>query len=280
MAFALNRRTILTAAAGAALLGPLASRAAKRRKEHIEYFEVTRSEVFVPGLDPAHDGLVIAQLSDIHIGRHTPDGRVIAAVRELNDARPDLVALTGDYVTTRRDPFERVPLLLKNIRAPAVAVLGNHDHWSDPTRIRKDLEALGFAVLLNRNTSLDLRGVPFPVVGVDDGHTNHDDVHQAFAGVKKRGFRLVLTHSPPTANQLPEDEGLLCLSGHTHGGHFVVPGVTEGLFRTAGQPYVRGLYDVRGNQLYVNRGLGFGRGGPVVRVNSEPELALLTLRPA
>ena len=50
-----------------------------------------------------------------------------------------------------------------------------------------------------------------------------------------------------------------------HGGQFVVRGLTEAIFKRAGQPYIRGHYAVRGNQVYVNRGLGFGFGGPYLR---------------
>jgi predicted MPP superfamily phosphohydrolase len=87
----------------------------------------------------------------------------------------------------------------------------------------------------------------------------------------------VLTHTPPVARKLPEGEGLVCLSGHTHGGHFVIPGVTPLALRVGGQPFVRGRYDVNGNVLYVNRGLGAVK-ALVPRVGAEPEVTVLTLR--
>ncbi len=278
----LSRRSLLTALTGAAVLGPEAVRAANRDR-HLsaaDGFEVTHTSLAVPGLDPAHDGLVVAQLSDIHVGRNTPDGRVLGAVRAVNEAKPDLVVLTGDFVTTLRDPFEEVPRLLAGLVAPTFVVLGNHDHWTDPIRIRWDLEALGYTVLQNRHTVTRVRGAPLAVVGVDDSRSRHDDVARAFAGVPPGGSRLVLAHNPPTALQLPESAGLVCLSGHTHGGQVSVPGLTAGLFRRLGQPYVRGWYPVRGNHLYVNRGLGFGVGGPLMRVGSDPEVTFLTLKVA
>ena len=115
------------------------------------------------------------------------------------------------------------------------------------------------------------------VVGVDDSTTKHDDVHKAFQGAHK-GSRLVLTHTPSAAKKLPVDEDLLCLSGHTHGGQWEVPQLTEGIFKRIGQPYYRGYYRLRGNQLYVNRGLGYGKGTRLPRLNSDPELSVLTLR--
>jgi len=70
---------------------------------------------------------------------------------------------------------------------------------------------------------------------------------------------------------------LVCFSGHTHGGQIVIPRLTEAVLRLADQPFVRGLYEVRGNLLYVNRRLGFGRGGLALRLGSPPEVALFTL---
>jgi len=83
-----------------------------------------------------------------------------------------------------------------------------------------------------------------------------------------------------TIPEVPADAGLVCLSGHTHGGQIWLGGITEGLFARAGQPYVRGHYQVGNNAVYVSRGLGFGRGSPLVRVGADPEVTLLTLRAA
>ena len=271
----LSRRGVLGALLSGALL-PATARA-ERKMSYNEFFEVTRTELFIPTLHPSHDGLVIAQLSDIHIGRGSPDGRVIAAVRMVNEEGPDLVVLTGDYVTTKRDPYERVPELLRGIKAPTYAVMGNHDHYTDAAYHRRSLEGVGYTVLQNEHSVLRIKGADFNILGVDDSSTRHDDVEKTFKA-NPTGSRLVLAHTPTGARKLPEQQGMLCLSGHTHGGQLHVPKLTQGLFERAGQPYVRGLYDVRGNQLYVNRGLGFGRGTSLPRMNSDPELSLITLR--
>ncbi|MBI1945070.1 MAG: metallophosphoesterase [Deltaproteobacteria bacterium] len=276
----LPRRRLLTGLVGAALTSRRA-RAEERRDERRRQswaFALEEVELTVPGLHPAHDGLRVGQLTDIHIGANTPDGRVIAAVDALNQARPDLVVLTGDYVTRRGDPLERVPELLARLEGDVVAVLGNHDHWTDARTIARDLGRVGFCVLQNENTLLRVRGAPLCVIGVDDGASRRDDVARALHGAAARGSRLVLAHTPPTAAKLPADAGLVCLSGHTHGGQIWLHGVTEGVFARAGQPFVRGAYQVGGNTLYVSRGLGFGRGSPLVRVGSEPEVTVLTLR--
>lgn len=280
MAAMSSRRTLLAGFVGAALTSRRA-RAEERREDRLRQswsFALEEVEVVVPGLHRDHDGLRVGQLTDIHVGANTPDGRILAAVDALNAARPDLVVLTGDYVTRKGDPLERVPELLARLEGDVVAVLGNHDHWTDGPTLKRDLGRVGFCVLQNENTTLRMRGAPLCVVGVDDGVTRRADVARALRGAPSTGSRLVLAHTPPTAEQLPAHAGLLCLSGHTHGGQIWVEGLTNGLFARAGQPYVRGLYEVGGNSLYVSRGLGFGRGSPLVRVGSEPEVTLLTLR--
>lgn len=271
----LTRRRALKGLSAAALT-PLTARAQRRLLAH-EHFEVEALEVHLTSLDPAHDGLRVAQLSDLHIGHGVPDARIIAAVHAVNALQPDLVVMTGDFVTTKRDPLSRVPELLEPLRAPRVAVLGNHDHWSGPRVIHDGLERIGVSVLQNENTAVRLRGVDVHVIGVDDSTTRSDDVPAAFKGAGAAS-RLVLTHTPSCAGKLPAFEDSLCLSGHTHGGQWNVPQLTRGLFRTVGQPWYRGAYQVRGNQLYVNRGLGFGKGTRLPRINSDPEVTLLTLR--
>lgn len=271
----LTRRRILQALAASALAPMTAS--AHRKLIDSEYYEVNEVEVFLTSLDPAHDGLRIVQLSDLHIGSGVPDGRIISAVREANDLKPDLVVLTGDFVTNKRDPLSRVPELLEPLNAPRVAVLGNHDHWSGADVLHDGLERIGVNVLENENTSLRLRGVDFHVIGIDDSTTGNDDVEKAYRGAGKAS-RLVLTHTPSCAKNLPAWEDVLCLSGHTHGGQWNVPALTKGIYKAAGQPWFRGGYTVRGNQLYVNRGMGFGKGTRMPRINSDPELSVITLR--
>lgn len=269
----LTRRQVL-AAAGATLLARPALAAGR------EGFDLVEREIAVDGLDPAHDGLRVAHLTDIHVGDATPDGRIIAAVRAVNRARPDLVLLTGDYVTVSKRPVRRVGRLLSGFEAPVWAVLGNHDHWVDPQGVREELEREGCAVLRNQATVARFRGADLWVLGIDDGRTRNDDVAATFAGVPATGTRLVMAHTPPTADKLPVNAGLVCFSGHTHGGQFFLPGLTEWVAERAGQPYLRGLYRVRGNALHVNVGLGYGGRGPFPRVGTTPEVAVVTLRRA
>jgi predicted MPP superfamily phosphohydrolase len=268
----------LSALVGSVAL-PTAARAAVR-KNAAEFFEVSRTEVFIRGLDPAHEGLVVGQLSDIHIGSATPDGRVVSAVAAINAARPDIAVLTGDFVTNRSDPRSKVGELLGALTVQSFAVLGNHDHWTNADEVSASLEQKGISVLRNAHTTVRLKGADFTVLGMDDSTTRNDDAAATFKGAPTRGSRLVLTHTPTGVRKLPPWSDLFCLSGHTHGGQIHVSGITEAFFKRFGQPYLRGHYEVNGNQLYVNRGLGFGKGGRAPRVDSDPELALFVLRRA
>ncbi|KFE62401.1 metallophosphoesterase [Hyalangium minutum] len=245
-----------------------------------DHFALNEYELHVPGLHPKHDGLRVAQLSDIHVGQATSDVRIRRAVMAVNASSPDLVFLTGDYVTHSPKPLPRVRELLAGLQGPVFVVMGNHDHWVNAPYLREGFERMGYTVLQNEHRVVEVRGAPAAVLGVDDGRTGRDDVAATFRGAPTSGTRLVLAHTPPTVEKLPPHQGLVQFSGHTHGGQFWVGGLTEALFRRAGQPYIRGHYQVQGNQLYVNQGLGFGFGGPYLRRGTEPEVAFFTLRAA
>jgi predicted MPP superfamily phosphohydrolase len=270
-----GRRQFLKGAAAVAVAGgvaPATAWAADRGPPQAE-----RPTFVVPGLDPAHEGLRVAQLSDLHVGPRTPPERIRAAIDEANDFRPDLVVLTGDYLSRERSGVGLMRELLGGLEAPTVAVLGNHDHWVDPAGAVTSLSRLGYAVLQNQNTTLRLRGAPFTVIGVGDLITRNADVGRAVKGARA-GSRLAIAHGPRTAELLSGfGKPLLCLAGHTHGGQVNIPGLTWLLLQTVlHEPYDRGLFQVGKVQLYVNRGVGNSALG--FRVNSPPEVTLATLR--
>ncbi|HVP68486.1 MAG TPA: metallophosphoesterase [Anaeromyxobacteraceae bacterium] len=256
------------AAAGAAAVAPAAASA--------DAVSVEEVEVVAPGLDPAHDGVRVAHLSDIHVGSLTPPERIRSAIDLANARRPDLVVLTGDYLTQDRRGVGLVRELLGGFQGPVFATLGNHDRWVDPRGAAAALEHLGYEVLENENTAVRIRGEPLTVVGIDDLKTRHADPARAVAGAR-RGSRLYLAHVPRTADVLAgRGEACVLLSGHTHGGQVNIPVLMPALRWIAGEPYQSGLYSVGPVRLYVNRGVG--NVGLPLRVNAPPEVALLTLR--
>jgi uncharacterized protein len=265
-----RRKFLLGAAAMAAATAPLRGLASDA--------EVTPEphQIVVPDLDPAHDGLRVAQLSDLHVGPLTPVERIRAAVEEANRFRPDLVVLTGDYLTRDRGGVALMREQLGGLEAPTLATLGNHDRWVDPRGAGAALEQLGYGVLENENTTITLRGAPFTVVGIDDLWTRSADPPLAMKGAAK-GSRLYLAHVPKTADLLAIwGKPMLLLSGHTHGGQVNVPLLMPAIRWMAREPYIDGLYQVEKVQLYVNRGVG--NVGMALRLNAPPEVSLLTLR--
>lgn len=267
----ISRRDLLKVAVATAVAGV----ALPARAESVDVIP-ERHEIVVPDLDPAHDGLRVAQLSDIHVGPLTPEERIRAAVEMANAFEPDLVVMTGDYLV--RDP-SGVTLLreqLGGLAAPTLATLGNHDHWADARGAAAALEHLGYGVLENENTTLTLRGAPFTVVGIDDLWTRTADPPRAMKGAAG-GSRLYLAHVPRTAELLSIwGKPMLVLSGHTHGGQVNVPLLTPAIRWIVREHYSQGLYQVEKVKLYVNRGVG--NVGVGLRLNASPEVSLLTLR--
>ncbi len=272
----LTRRQFLR---GGALLTAGAAVAPVARAAYDEQPRVDEVSFFLPDLDPSHDGLRVAQLSDLHVGSRTPPERIAAAIALANAQSPDLVVLTGDFLSRGRDTVALLPEQLRGLTAPTVAVLGNHDHWVDPAGVTRALRGLGYDVLRNQHTRLTLRGAPLSVVGVDDLLTGNADPERALSGVP-RGSRLVLAHGPRTAEKLRgAEEPLLVLAGHTHGGQIAIPILTRLLINTLiREPYLRGRFHLGLVQLYVNRGIG--NTAFRLRVNSDPEVTVATLRRA
>ncbi|MGB8933348.1 MAG: metallophosphoesterase, partial [Anaeromyxobacteraceae bacterium] len=168
----LGRRTFLKGAllAGAATALPDVADAQPVEPRAVE------QTFHVPGLDPAHDGLRVAQLSDLHVGQRTPTETVAAAIAAVNAFQPDVVLLTGDFLSSRRSELDAMRDQLGGLVAPAVAVLGNHDQWVDPRGAAAVLGEHGYEVLENDWTTLRLRGAPLAIVGVGDHLTRREDV--------------------------------------------------------------------------------------------------------
>ena len=135
-------------------------------------------------------------------------------------------------------------------------------------------------MLKNRHTTLDVRGAPLHLVGVDDPITKHHDADRAFDGVPAGGTKVVLCHCPEQAPGLTERGADLVLSGHTHGGQIYLRGVTDRIISRMGKRYRNGFYKVGDGHLYVTPGVGFS--GVTVRVGdgTQAEVAVFTLRAA
>jgi len=232
-------------------------------------------DVISPRIDPKLDGLRIGQLSDIHIRTGIKPKVLYAAVEMLNQLRPDLVVLTGDYVCLSPNPLPKLTSALQRLSVPAYAILGNHDHWSNARKVRLALARAGVDVLTNEHRAIRIREGLLHLVGIDDSITGHDDPESAFQGIPEGATRVVLSHDPKSADTLHRYRPALILSGHTHGGQVFIRRMTPFVSKRVGIKYLFGFFEINGALLYVTRGLG---ASVPVRFRSPLEVALLTLR--
>tara|TARA_R110002096_G_scaffold433887_2_gene653729 strand:- start:38850 stop:39692 length:843 start_codon:yes stop_codon:yes gene_type:complete len=237
-------------------------------------------DVHVHGLAPAHEGLRLAHLSDLHVGWATRSNRIQEALALVHKAKPDLVAMTGDYICLSRldiAPMRRALQGLRGLRV--IATLGNHDFWAGPERVASALRDVGCDVMRNEHRNLEIRGERLWVVGVDDPVTEADDVDRAFSGVPQHEkVPLVLAHCGRIAHSIAKYPAGLILSGHTHGGQVEIPNVTDRVAKRMGMPYIRGLHEVGETKLYVTQGIGNSALPFRAGHGAQPEVALITLR--
>lgn len=276
----LTRREFLKLAGAAAVVGAGAPAAYGNLVGAWDY-EVTETVVSIKDLPDAFEGFRIAQVSDVHHGRLVSIDEVRRVVALANEARADMVALTGDYTTVGRQYVEPCAEALGELSAPegVWAVLGNHDHKTDGPLTRQALRGRGINVLTNQNTELRRGADVLQLAGVDDWGWGKADFARTMSGVDTTRPSVLLSHEP-MALDVPETRGVsLILSGHTHGGQIVLPFVgAPAAYLWEHLKYLRGVYENEGTQLYVSRGTGVI--GLPVRVGARPEVAVLRLQRA
>ncbi len=253
--------------------------------------QVTRLETGLRHLPAAFDGLTVAFLSDTHHGPFVPLEYLAEVVRMTNALRPDIVALGGDYVQRRRKMFVHFGVdhrryiapgvsVLADLRAPLgrFAVLGNHDHRTDPGLTRQALADAGFTDLTNTGVWLERPGgARLRIAGVDDCRTGRPRIAPALGDLRENEPCLLLTHNPDYVELIRDPRVDLVLSGHTHGGQVVLPLVGASVLPSRyGQKYRSGL--VRGPAARVFVTTGIGTIGLPVRFRCPPEVAFITLR--
>jgi predicted MPP superfamily phosphohydrolase len=244
------------------------------------WVRVRTIDVSIAGLGPRFDGYRIAQLSDLHIGGLCPRGRAERWVRRVNALDADLVALTGDYVTSGTAFHEDIAAVLCALRARdgAMAVMGNHEYFGDGEPLVSLLRAGGVEVLRNERRTLSRGEDHLVIAGVDDTWSRRADVARTLDGVAARPV-VALAHDPRLFPELARHGAALVLSGHTHWGQVAIPFVARRLnLSRLSYRYHAGLYRSGEATLYVNPGLGTT--GPPVRLGAPPEITVLRLRSA
>jgi predicted MPP superfamily phosphohydrolase len=224
-------------------------------------------------LPPALDGLRIGFITDIHHSRLVPAADVIRALDLAMSARPDLVVLGGDYVTYGDRAFVGpVAELLGSLRAPhgVFAILGNHD---DDRDMPAALAGKGFVVLKDQRAEVSIRGEKLTLAGIRFWTRRTASIASVLKGAES-STTLLLAHDPRRLVQAAELDVPAVLSGHTHGGQVVLPGI--GALARRRFPVLAGLGRRDDTTIFVSRGVGTVY--VPVRINCPPEVALVTLR--
>jgi uncharacterized protein len=194
-----------------------------------------RVDVRLKRLPQAFEGFRIAQISDIHYGPYMGASGVGHAVRLAQSFRPDLVALTGDFVSHPLggsngkvgarfvEPCADVLACWKSVRM--VAVLGNHDHWNDANIVEGGLRQRGISVLRNAAFAIDRGKDRVWIAGIDDAWVRAADLDLTLRGIPANEATVLLAHEPDYADHASRFSVDLQLSGHSHGGQVRLPGV-------------------------------------------------------
>ena len=272
-------RALLQASGTAVLQAGLAATAVSTVLALRQRPRVRAREVHVAGLPAAFDGYRIAQISDLHCGPFASGARVGRWVAAVNRLDADLVAVTGDLITSGSAYVATVASALGGLRARdgVYAAMGNHDYFTDGDELARALERAGLTVLRNRGVEVARAGAALYVAGVDDTWTDRDDMERALAARPAAAPVVLLAHDPALFPDAAARGVDLTLSGHTHGGQVALPGFAKqvNLARVMTR-FTTGLYRSGSSILYVNRGLGTT--GPPLRLAVRPEIAVITLR--
>jgi predicted MPP superfamily phosphohydrolase len=269
----ISRRALLKAcaAAGAAAVGGSGAYGFLLERHALT---LTRVSIPVSGLPAELDGFSIGLLTDVHRSRWVSADDVERGVDTLMAARPHLIVLGGDYVTWGdRRYVDRSAEALSILSAPhgVFAILGNHDDDHD---MPAALASRGIEVLKDVRTELTVRNAVLSLVGLRYWTKRRADIEHLTRGA--RGTPILLAHDPRRFQEAAELGIPLVLSGHTHGGQVVLPGL--GAVAARKFPVVAGLARRDRTSLFVSRGLGTVY--VPARVNCPPEVAVLSLQPA
>ena len=230
--------------------------------------------------------LKVLQLSDFHASSVVSLNFIARSIRLGLSEQPDLICLTGDFITHEFEHFEKYADILKPLSkaAPTFAIFGNHDGgawaarhhgYQDTTRVRELLAKSGVVLLHNAAQTIRIGDWEFTLVGLGDSWADELQPEIAFSSLPAVGVpTIVLSHNPDTKKQLKSYAWNLMLCGHTHGGQLRLPFIGAPFAPVRDKRFVEGLHRWDDRWIYITRGVGNLHG---VRFNCPPEISLLTL---
>lgn len=252
-----------------------------------EWIQVEEVDLHLKSIPDRLRGRRIVHISDLHLSQMVSAEYLRNCIARINQLDPDIVLLTGDYIThdfTGRYRTQAAEIVGElHAEHGVYACLGNHDYGASITldskrhdladEITQSLAANGVTVLRNESAPVEIDGDCLWLVGLGDLWVGDFKPDEAFGEVPKREAVIALAHNPRAIHHLHEHPVEAVMSGHTHG--------VQARWKVAGgisrknRRFHAGMYDVHGKKLYVNRGLGrLGR----ARLNARPEITVLTLR--
>jgi uncharacterized protein len=251
--------------------------------------DIVHRPIAITNLPGPFHGYRIVQISDIHLDEYTEPFFLERIVHQVNTLAPDLVLLTGDFITHGSLTFiaghhavRRCAEILTTLTAPLrYAILGNHDVSFNGAAVVEALSSHGTPVLVNQHLPIERNGARLWLCGVDDPGSSHPDLDLTLP-TKPDGPVLLMAHAPDFADHViahPRGHLVdLMLSGHSHGGQIRLPFLGPLILPPMGEKYPEGHYRFNRMQLYVNRGIGTV--GLPFRLNCPPEITVVTLQPA
>lgn len=243
-------------------------------------FEIVTIPVAIANLDPAFHGYRVVQISDIHLGQWITANRLNGVMDLVNQQRPDLVAITGDFVSYVLDPFaEDLVLGLEKLRPrdATVATLGNHDHWVGAESVRRLIKQGNVRELSNDVFTLQRDSAMLHIAGVDSVAANQNRLDLVMSKLPPDGPAILLVHEPDFADVSARTGRFsLQLSGHSHGGQIVIPKLGTPIRSYHFWKYPLGRYQVGNMVQYTNRGIGTNLLWS--RINCPPEITVFDLK--
>lgn len=249
---------------------------------------IVRKEFLLSRWPEGMDGFTVAILSDFHYDPYFSVHPLRAAIPMVNSLHPDLIVLTGDFVSVpqigneEKGASEAEPCahLLRQLNAPhgLWAVLGNHDYETDPERVTDALQAENIQVLANQSEAIERNGARIWLAGVADVLSWTADLPQTMRRVPSGEAVVLLAHEPDFADEAARFPIDLQLSGHSHGGQIRIPLLPPLYLPPLARKYILGTYHIGNLTLYTNAGLGTVM--VPMRLNCPPEITLLTLHHA
>ena len=244
--------------------------------------EIGNVDVTIPDLDPAFCEYRIASIADIHLDEWLNAKRFGEVIDLINEQHPDLVAIVGDLFSYEVDGLAQQMVASLNKLKPkdySVAVLGNHDHFVGAAAVRDVLWQSNVIDLSNDVMTLNKGRATLHVAGVDSVMLRKHRLDKVLKKLPPVGPAIILAHEPDFADvSASTGRFSLQISGHSHGGQWVVPGIGPPIRGLYSRKYPLGRYRVGDMTHYTNRGIGTSI--IRMRINCPPEITVFTLTPS